>query len=99
MLTFTENERKRFRYEQIIRGKNKVIVRLNLGILYAGAKNRSEEVDDDVFANGLFAKELQCHGNTGDNQTVTFRESSISDGWPRVWSRIILLLAVILGKL
>ena len=83
---------------QITRGKYKVIVRVNLGISY-GAKNRSEEIDDDVFANGLFAKELQCHGNTGDNQTVTFRESSISDGWPRVWSRIILLLAVILGKL
>ena len=45
---FTENERKRFRYEQTIRGKNKVTVRVNLGISY-GVKHCSEGIDNDTL--------------------------------------------------
>ncbi|KAI2499345.1 [histone H3]-lysine4 N-trimethyltransferase SETD1 [Fragilaria crotonensis] len=43
----TENERKRFRYEQIIRGIDKVTVRVNLGISYGSKHCSSEKIGKD----------------------------------------------------
>ena len=66
----TENERKRHRYEDIIRGKNKVIVRVNLGITF-GAKASSgpaETEDTPLVCKWVLRERVAASRTTGEDE-------------------------------